>query len=120
MVFIVNYKLLMYSFVGLFIFCFLLFFIFNKLIEKDLLNNEKLSIYECGFEPFEDRRIIFEIKFYLVAILFLIFDLEIILLFPWVLVAFSLNFMGIISIIMFYFLLSLIYIYEWLLGSLQW
>ena len=96
----------------MFIFYFLLFFIFNKLIEKDLLNFEKLSIYECGFEPFEDNRIIFEIKFYLVAILFIIFDLEIIFLFPWVLVIIYLNFIGFFSMYIFLFFLILIYIYE--------
>ena len=80
----------------------------------------KLSPYECGFEPFEDARIPFDVRYYLVAILFIIFDLEIAFLFPW---AVSLNKIGIAGIIaMGIFLLVLVigFIYEWNKGALEW
>ena len=80
----------------------------------------KLSPYECGFDPFEDARIPFDVRYYLVAILFIIFDLEIAFLFPW---AVSLNKIGIAGIIaMGIFLLVLVigFIYEWNKGALEW
>ena len=80
----------------------------------------KLSPYECGFDPFEDARIPFDVRYYLVAILFIIFDLEIAFLFPW---AVSLNKIGIAGIIaMGVFLLVLVigFIYEWNKGALEW
>ena len=80
----------------------------------------KLSPYECGFDPFEDARIPFDVRYYLVAILFIIFDLEIAFLFPW---AVSLNKIGIAGIIaMGIFLLVLVigFIYEWKKGALEW
>ena len=80
----------------------------------------KLSPYECGFDPFEDARIPFDVHYYLVAILFIIFDLEIAFLFPW---AVSLNKIGIAGIIaMGIFLLVLVigFIYEWNKGALEW
>jgi NADH-quinone oxidoreductase subunit A len=80
----------------------------------------KLSPYECGFDPFEDARIPFDVRYYLVAILFIIFDLEIAFLFPW---AVSLNKIGIAGIMaMGIFLLILVigFIYEWKKGALEW
>ena len=80
----------------------------------------KLSPYECGFDPFEDARIPFDVRYYLVAILFIIFDLEIAFLFPW---AVSLNKIGIAGIMaMGIFLLVLVigFIYEWKKGALEW
>jgi NADH-quinone oxidoreductase subunit A len=80
----------------------------------------KLSPYECGFDPFEDARIPFDVRYYLVAILFIIFDLEIAFLFPW---AVSLNKIGIAGIVaMGIFLLVLVigFIYEWKKGALEW
>lgn len=81
---------------------------------------EKLSAYECGFQPFEDARNKFDIKFYLVGILFIIFDLEVSFLFPWSIALKSLDVFG--YWIMFYFLLILTigFIYEWLKGALNW
>ena len=81
---------------------------------------EKLSIYECGFEPFEDSRGVFEVKFYLVAILFVIFDLEVVYLFPWILVLGYLGFFGIFSMFIFLFILGLVFVYEWIVGGLDW
>lgn len=83
-------------------------------------DTEKLSSYECGFDPFGDARNPFNIHFYLVGILFIIFDLEITFLFPW---AVSLKYFGIFgywSMFFFLFLLTLGFIYEWMKGALNW
>ena len=90
------------------------------LFGKGTKSKAKLSPYECGFDPFEDARIPFDVRYYLVAILFIIFDLEIAFLFPW---AVSLNKIGIAGIIaMGIFLLILVigFIYEWNKGALEW
>ena len=90
------------------------------LFGKGTKSKAKLSPYECGFDPFEDARIPFDVRYYLVAILFIIFDLEIAFLFPW---AVSLNKIGIAGIIaMGVFLLVLVigFIYEWNKGALEW
>lgn len=83
-------------------------------------DQEKLSAYECGFNPFEDARMTFDIRFYLVAILFLIFDLEISFLFPWVISLRSLHFFGFWTMILFLVLLTVGFIYEWFKGALEW
>jgi NADH-quinone oxidoreductase subunit A len=105
------------------IFClslgFLIFFLSYFLIQRSL-NFEKLTSYECGFEPFEDARGVFDIKFYLIGILFIIFDLEVIFLFPWILILFELSFFSFFSMIFFLFILIVVYIYEWILGALDW
>ena len=90
------------------------------LFGKGTKSKAKLSPYECGFDPFEDARIPFDVRYYLVAILFIIFDLEIAFLFQW---AVSLNKIGIAGIIaMGIFLLVLVigFIYEWNKGALEW
>lgn len=81
---------------------------------------EKLSAYECGFDPFSDTRSKFDVRFYLVAILFIIFDLEVVYLFPWVLVLPHLGSFGFFSMILFLFLLTVGFIYEWSKGALNW
>ena len=81
---------------------------------------EKLSAYECGFEPFEDSRMEFDVRFYLVAILFIIFDLEIAFLFPWAISLGSIGFLGFISMMIFLFILTIGFIYEWKKGALDW
>ena len=81
---------------------------------------EKVSAYECGFEPFEDTRSTFDVRFYLVAILFIIFDLEITFLFPWSLILDNLNSFGFWSMIYFLILLTIGFIYEWQKGALDW
>lgn len=83
-------------------------------------NLEKSSSYECGFQPFKDTRTCFDVKFYLVAILFIIFDLEIIYLFPWSLSLDELFINGIVSMIIFIFILTIGFIYEWKKGALDW
>jgi len=80
----------------------------------------KNSIYECGFKEFNDARMKFDIRFYLVAILFIIFDLEIAYLFPWAVVLNKIGFMGFLSMIIFLVLLLLGFLYEWKRGALEW
>ena len=81
---------------------------------------EKLSAYECGFEPFNDSRMEFDVRFYLVAILFIIFDLEIAFLFPWAISLGNIGFLGFISMMIFLFILTIGFIYEWKKGALDW
>src|SRR5690348_16945945 len=96
----------------------LIYFISYKLILKNF-DVEKLSIYECGFKPFGTTRKEFDVKFYLVALLFVIFDIEIVFLFPWVLVLGSLDFIAILYMSIFVYILLIIYVYEWFLGALD-
>ena len=81
---------------------------------------EKLSAYECGFEPFNDSRMEFDIRFYLVAILFIIFDLEIAFLFPWAITLGNIGYFGFFSMMLFLFILTIGFIYEWKKGALDW
>ena len=81
---------------------------------------EKLSAYECGFEPFDDSRIEFDVRFYLVAILFIIFDLEIAFLFPWAISLGNIGLVGFCSMMIFLFILTVGFIYEWKKGALDW
>jgi len=81
---------------------------------------EKFTSYECGFNPFGDAREKFEIRFYLVGVLFLIFDLEISFLFPWILAFKSLQEPALWAMFFFLFLLSLGFAYEWAKGALEW
>ena len=81
---------------------------------------EKVSTYECGFEPFQDSRSKFEVKFYLVAILFIIFDLEIIFLFPWAVAFDQVGLFGFLSMMFFLFVLTIGFAYEWMRGALDW
>lgn len=81
---------------------------------------EKLSPYECGFEPFEDARIPFDVRFYLVAILFIIFDLEVAFLFPWAISLGNIGLFGFWSMVVFLLILTVGFIYEWKKGALEW
>ena len=81
---------------------------------------EKVSVYECGFDPFGDSRQKFEIRFFLVAILFIIFDLEISFLFPWSVVIDSISSVGYWSMYVFLFILTVGLVYEWNKGGLEW
>ncbi len=83
-------------------------------------DSEKLSAYECGFEPFEDARNRFDIRFYLVAILFIIFDLEIAFLFPWAVALGEIGIYGFWSMMIFLLILTIGFIYEWKKGALEW
>ena len=81
---------------------------------------EKLSAYECGFEAFSDSRMEFDVRFYLVAILFIIFDLEIAFLFPWAISLGNIGSLGFYSMMIFLFILTVGFIYEWKKGALDW
>jgi NADH:ubiquinone oxidoreductase subunit 3 (subunit A) len=81
---------------------------------------EKISAYECGFDPFDDARSRFDIQFYLVAILFIIFDLEVTFLFPWALTLSQVSFFGFWSMMVFLIILTIGFIYEWRKGALDW
>lgn len=81
---------------------------------------EKVSPYECGFEAFEDTRMRFDVRYYLVAILFIIFDLEIAFLFPWAVSLDAVGLFGLISMGIFLALLVVGFIYEWRKGALEW
>lgn len=81
---------------------------------------EKLSPYECGFEAFEDARMKFDVRYYLVAILFILFDLEIAFLFPWAVALHDVGFAGFIGVVIFLAILVVGFIYEWKKGALDW
>ncbi|HJU23621.1 MAG TPA: NADH-quinone oxidoreductase subunit A [Casimicrobiaceae bacterium] len=81
---------------------------------------EKLSPYECGFEAFEDARMKFDVRYYLVAILFILFDLEIAFLFPWAVVLKDIGYFGFIAMLVFLAILVVGFIYEWKKGALEW
>ena len=96
------------------------FIIINFVLSPKKPDPEKLSAYECGFEPFNDSRMEFDTRFYLVAILFIIFDLEIAFLFPWAISLGNIGFLGFCSMMIFLFMLSVGFIYEWKKGALDW
>ena len=83
-------------------------------------DSEKLSPYECGFEAFEDARMKFDVRYYLVAILFILFDLEIAFLFPWAVVLRELGFFGFMAMALFLIILVVGFVYEWMKGALDW
>lgn len=81
---------------------------------------EKLSAYECGFNAFDDARMKFDIRFYLVSLLFIIFDLEVAFLFPWAVAFRDIGAVGFWSMIVFLFVLTIGFVYEWTRGALEW
>jgi len=83
-------------------------------------NSEKLSAYECGFEAFEDSRRKFDVRFYLVSILFIIFDLEVAFLFPWAISLGKIGMFGFWSMVVFLAVLTIGFVYEWKKGALEW
>jgi NADH-quinone oxidoreductase subunit A len=94
--------------------------VLGKLLAPSRPDPEKLSPYECGFEPFEDARMKFDVRYYLVAILFILFDLEIAFLFPWAAVVNDIGFAGFISMMIFLAILVVGFVYEWMKGALEW
>jgi NADH-quinone oxidoreductase subunit A len=90
------------------------------LIARQKPDSEKNSPYECGFEPFGDARSKFDVRFYLVAILFIIFDLEIAFLFPWAITLGDIGVYGFWSMMVFLGVLTVGFIYEWRKGALDW
>jgi len=96
------------------------FIVINFIFSPKKPDPEKLSVYECGFEPFNDSRMEFDVRFYLVAILFIIFDLEIAFLFPWAVSLGNIGIFGFCSMMIFLFILAVGFIYEWKKGALDW
>nr|YP_009389229.1 NADH dehydrogenase subunit 3 [Thorea hispida]ARX95973.1 NADH dehydrogenase subunit 3 [Thorea hispida]UNJ79223.1 NADH dehydrogenase subunit 3 [Audouinella sp.] len=106
----------------LFVVSFISFLVFtlSYFLALQKADQEKISAYECGFNPFDDARMVFDIRFYLIAILFLIFDLEISFLFPWAIVLGSLPLHGFWAMLIFLIILTIGFIYEWCKGALEW
>ncbi len=92
----------------------------GKLVAPNRPDPEKLSPYECGFEAFEDARMKFDVRYYLVAILFILFDLEIAFLFPWAVVLPEIGFAGFAAMMVFLLILIVGFVYEWKKGALEW
>ena len=109
-------------------FCYALFALFLSFIIISVFfftaiqkpESEKLSTYECGFEPYNDSRSKFDIKFYLLAIIFIVFDLETMFLLPWSITLSKLNILGVWAMIDFIFELGFVYFYIWSIGALDW
>ena len=121
-------KLLMYNLDYIFILIFIVIgagmaiamYLLSKILSPSSPETEKLSAYECGFEAFDDARSKFDVKFYLVSILFIIFDLEIAFLFPWAVSLSNIGALGFYSMMFFLFILTVGFIYEWKNGALDW
>jgi NADH-quinone oxidoreductase subunit A len=94
--------------------------VLGKLVSPSRPDPEKLSPYECGFEAFEDARMKFDVRYYLVAILFILFDLEIAFLFPWAVVLDEIGLFGFLSMMVFLGILVVGFVYEWMKGALEW
>ena len=96
------------------------FIVLNFILSPKNPDPEKLSAYECGFDAFDDSRMEFDVRFYLVAILFIIFDLEIAFLFPWAITLGKIGLFGFWSMMIFLAVLTIGFIYEWKKGALEW
>jgi NADH-quinone oxidoreductase subunit A len=94
--------------------------ILGKLVSPHKPDSAKNSPYECGFEAFEDARMKFDVRYYLVAILFILFDLEIAFLFPWAVVLKEIGLAGFLAMMLFLGVLVVGFIYEWMKGALEW
>ena len=92
----------------------------SLILARQKPDSEKLSPYECGFEPFADARAKFDVRFYLVSILFIIFDLEVAFLFPWAVSLGKIGLFGFWSMMVFLGVLTIGFIYEWKKGALEW
>lgn len=90
------------------------------LFAPQVLYLQKITSYECGFEPFHDARLKFNIHFYIIAILFLLFDLEVAFIFPWLYTISTMDLTGFISMFFFIGILTIGFVYEWVKGALQW
>ena len=112
------FPVLMFILVGLFIG--VLLPTLGRLLGPHKPDSEKLSPYECGFEAFEDARMKFDVRYYLVAILFILFDLEIAFLFPWAIVLNDIGWFGFLAMMIFLAILVVGFVYEWMKGALEW
>ena len=107
-------------FAGVAAFIGILFIVLPLLLAPKSPDSEKLSAYECGFNAFDDARMKFDVRFYLVAILFIIFDLEVAFLFPWAVAFGKLGATGFWSMLVFLAVLTVGFAYEWKKGALEW
>ncbi len=92
----------------------------SYIVARQRPDSEKVSSYECGFEAFDDARSRFDVRFYLVAILFIIFDLEVAFLFPWAVALGDIGVFGFWSMVIFLGILTVGFVYEWKKGALEW
>lgn len=92
----------------------------SYIVGRQRPDSEKISAYECGFEAFDDARSRFDVRFYLVAILFIIFDLEVAFLFPWAVALGDIGLFGFWSMVVFLGILTIGFVYEWKKGALEW
>ena len=92
----------------------------SYILARQRPDSEKVSAYECGFEAFDDARSRFDVRFYLVAILFIIFDLEVAFLFPWAVALGDIGVFGFWSMMIFLGILTIGFVYEWKKGALEW
>ena len=117
--FLTDYlSIIIFLFIALFIS--IGFILINFVSSPSNPDPEKLSAYECGFDAFDDSRMEFDVRFYLVAILFIIFDLEIAFLFPWAITLGKIGLFGFWSMMIFLAVLTIGFIYEWKKGALEW
>lgn len=107
-------------FIGVALFIVLALLVAPFLVAYSNPDSEKLSAYECGFNAFDDARMKFDVRFYLVAILFIIFDLEVAFLFPWAITFGELGWFGFWSMMIFLGVLTVGFVYEWKKGALEW
>jgi len=114
-----NYIIIFYFLIIGFFISFFLFFLAYLLAPK-YFYTEKISIYECGFQPFYSSRLPFDVHFYIIAILFLIFDIEIVFIYPWVASNYYSGLSGFLFLFLFIFILSVGFIYEWKKNILDW
>jgi NADH-quinone oxidoreductase subunit A len=116
--FLPDYLIILLGFTISFVFVSVIFLVSYSLVPR-YYYSEKISPYECGFDPFEESRSNFEVRFYLVAILFIVFDLEIIFLIPWVLTLGFIGFYGFFVGVIFLFILTVGFVYELLKGAVD-
>jgi len=98
----------------------LILFMVAYLLSPKSANKEKSSAYECGFEPFDESRKTFDIQFFIVGILFLIFDLEVAFIFPWAVSLSSIGIFGFWVMMLFFIIINIGFVYEWQRGALDW
>jgi len=92
----------------------------SYLVQPKYPEAEKLSVYECGSEPFSDSRMPFPVRYYVIAMLFVIFDIEVIFLYPWAITFYDLGIIGLIEMMIFIGLFVVAYVYAWRKGALEW
>jgi len=107
-------------FLGIAVAMSIVFVVASFVVAQQHPDPEKLAPYECGFAPFSDARSKFDVRYYLVAILFIIFDLEVAFLFPWAVTLGSIGLFGFWSMMVFLAVLTVGFIYEWKKGALEW